>query len=197
MTVELRDNEVLTPPCRLVFPCLVEPRPRTKDPKDANDLWYGAGLLVPPEADLRGFANAIKAAMKQEWGDRTVKLRGRGLPIHEASEYAYDGFEEGWKFIRSYSRFKPGLTDQKLAKVVDPQKFYAGSWCNFLLSAQAWRHDVGGQGVSFYLQAIQFVSDDRRLDGRRNATEVFQPIAGAAEGFEDDGEDDVLNELFG
>lgn len=198
MVVELSDREVVTEPCRLAFPSLFEPKPRFKG---SDRETYQAVVLLPPEVDKKPFVNAIKAAMLDKWG-KLLQLRSDKNPLRECGEKStIDGYEEGWHYINTHSGYAPGLVDQKRQEVIDREKFYAGCWCRFHLTAYAWEHPTGGKGVSFSLNAVQFVKDDDRLDGRKKAADVFDAIEvedGDAELFADRSEDsDDVSAIFG
>lgn len=192
MSVELSDTEIVTPPLRLAFPALFEPKAVAKG-KDEKK--YQAVVLIPPDVDLKPFFDCVKAAMLDKWG-KLIKLPPRSNPIKDCDEKELDGYDEGWHYINTKSGYQPNVIDRKKQEVLDADRVYSGCWCRFHLSVYAWDHPVGGKGVSFSLNSVQLVKDDARLDGRKAATEVFDEIY-----VEDDGEGSVTtsdaDELFG
>lgn len=203
--VELKEHEIVTVPCRLAFPALFKPKPRMKGKADSRET-YQAVVLIPPDTDLKPFYRAMKAAMEDKWG-KVIQLNASKNPLRDASEKTeIDGYEEGWHYINTHSGFAPGLVDQRRQPIIDPEKLYAGCWCHFCLSAYAWEHPQGGRGVSFSLTAVQLVRDDDRLDGRKQAAQIFDAIemddedmGGDDEMFGGESEkksSDVLDELF-
>jgi hypothetical protein len=189
--VELSVTEIVTEPCRLSFPALFEPKPVSKS--KPNDLKYQAAILIPKSVSLKPFVDCVKAAMKEMWGEQ-VKLPARSNPIKSCDDKELSGYEDGWHYINAKSGYAPGVVDQRLQDIIDPDAIYPGCWCRFHLQAFAWDHPEGGRGVSFSLQSVQKVRDDDRLDGRVSASAVFDPVE-----IEDDAEPETeeLDDLFG
>lgn len=170
----LSPMDIITPPVRLSFPALFEPRPRAPG---SDRMTYQAVLLIPPEVDMRPFAEAIKAAMREKWGDKITSLPADKNPIKDCADKAETpGYEVGWHYINTHSGYKPQVVDRNRQEVISPDVIYPGCWCRFHLKAFAYDHKVGGKGVSFSLEAVQFVRDGDRLDGRRKASDIFDPI---------------------
>jgi len=172
MSIELPPTEIVTEPCRLSFPALFEPKPVMKG---SDDKKFMATLLLPPDVDLGPLFVCARAAMVDKFG-KVIKLPARANPIKECAEKDLAGYEDGWHYINAKSGYRPSVVDAKMQEVLDPDRVYAGCWCRFHLQAFAWDHPVGGKGVSFSLSAVQLVRDDERLDGRRQATDVFEPL---------------------
>lgn len=197
MPTELKATELVTVPCRLAFPALFEPKPVSKQKPD--ELKYQAVVLLPPETDLEPFYAAIKAAMVEKFG-KAIKLSPAKNPIRSCAEKDdLEGYEEGWHYINTKGGYKPTVVDQKLNKVIDAERVYPGVWACFHLNAYGWKHDTGGNGVSFSLEAVQIVKDDERFDSRREASELFEPIAGGDDGgsmFGDEEDDGDASALF-
>lgn len=174
--VELSDTEIVTEPCRLAFPALFKPKPTTKG---GTDLKYQAALLLPPDYDMTGLVECVKAAMVKKWG-KVIKLVGKNNPLRKCDDLDEDdhatGYDAGWRFINTKSGYQPSVLDQKKQEVLDEKKVYPGMWVRAHLSAFAWEHAQGGKGVSFSINAVQLVKDDTRLDGRKNAKDVFGEI---------------------
>lgn len=195
--VELREVEIVTEPFRLAFPALFEPKPVAQGEEKTS---YQATLLLPPDANLKPFLRCIAAAMRDEWGKVEKITAGRsGWSPHaqpiKPCDGRYAGFDEGWHFIRTSSQYQPSVVDQRKQEILDPNRIFAGCWCRFHLNTYAWKHPVGGKGVSFSLNAVQLVREDERLDGRKSAQAVFDEIE--VEGVEDLGVDtDELDELL-
>ena len=195
--VELSDVEIVTEPCRLAFPALFAPKPTMKG---GTDLKYQATLLLPPDYDMTGLVECVKAAMVKKFG-KVIKLVGKNNPLRKVDDLDEDsratGYEEGWRFINAKSGYQPSVLDQKKQEVLDEKKVYPGMWCRFHLSAFGWEHAQGGKGVSFSVNAVQLVRDDTRLDGRKSSKDVFGEIesddlgglAGAPEGGSEDTDD--------
>lgn len=162
-----------TPNCRVSFPSLFTPKPVAKG---KDDVAYQAVVLVPPDADMTPFRDAMITAMASKWG-KSIKLTPRNNPLKKGADVAWLGDEfDDWYVINVKNQYKPGVVDQQLTPITEESRIYSGCWMRFFLRAYGWQHPQGGQGVSFSLQAAQFVKDDQRLDGRKSATEVFDRI---------------------
>jgi hypothetical protein len=170
-----RPTDVITCDVRLAFPSLATRKPRARG---SEKLTFQATLLFPPAADLNPVKEAVKAAMMRKWG-KLVKLAPRNNPLKAAGDKDYAGFEPDWTYIATNSDRAPGLVNrrsQPLALDAIESTFYPGCWVRAFVNAFAWEHPTGGQGVSFGLMGLQFIRDDERFDGRRNASEVFVPL---------------------
>ena len=96
--MDLKDNEILTVPCRLAFASLFKATP--KHPTTPTEVRYQATVLIPKGSDMSPYANAIKAAMVEKFG-KPIKLEGRCMPLKESGGQTtqdgrpYVGFEKG------------------------------------------------------------------------------------------------------
>ena len=170
----LPPTELVTCPVRLHFPSLFTMRRVPGAQKDS----YQAVALIPPDADLTPFKNAIKAALADKFG-ANFKLPASKNPIHDASEKDYDGFVEGWHFINLNANYPPMVVDQKKQEILDSRKLigktadqqaaaiaeaesriFAGCWVRFHLNVYAWDHPTGGKGVSFGMKAVKLLRTD-------------------------------------
>lgn len=171
--VELKPTELVTMPARIAFPALFVPKPVAKGNEEKK---FQCAILLPPDADLRPFAECIRAAMLDAWG-KVIPLPGSKNPVRDCREKeSIDGYDEGWHYINVKSGYQPRVVDQNVQDVLDPDRVYPGCWCRFHLDAYAWDHPQGGKGVSFSLSAVQLVKDGDRLDGRRAPEHVFEAV---------------------
>lgn len=185
MSSEMSERELVTVPCRLAFPALFDPKPVSKQKPD--ELKYQAVLLLPPDTDLAPFYACVKAAMVEKFG-KVVKLSPAKNPIRSCEEKEdLEGYDEGWHYINTKGGYKPTVVDQALKAVDDPSRVYPGLWCKFHLVAYGWKHDTGGNGVSFSLEAVQMVKDDDRLDSRKSASDLFEPLVEVSDDDDDSG----------
>ena len=216
----MTDTQFTTAPCRLAFPQLFVPAPKHKSQPDK--LVYSATLLIPPSVSLDPFKKAIISAMNEDWG-APKKLFGRGNPLKSITELnaaraakdqkPWQGYENGWHCVRVSSQYRPEVVDQAVQSVFNPPpsangdelkrlvalaeaRVYAGSWCHFMVGTFCWT-DSGDHGVGFNVNAVQLVRDDTRLDGRKRATDVFQPIATGDKGPQDFDDVESADDIFG
>lgn len=174
MAIELGPSELITPVCRLSFPALFEPRAVAKDKPDEKK--YQATILIPAGESLKPFHKAMEHVMREKWG-KLFKLSARNNPIHDCAEKPeLDGYEAGWHFIGTSSKYQPQLLDRQKKEVLDPELFYPGCWVRLFCNAYAWDHPQGGKGISFGLNAVQWVEHGDRLDGRKDASEIFEAL---------------------
>lgn len=190
--MQLKPNEVLTVPCRLAFASLF--RATAVHPTTPDKLAYQATILIPAGTDLTPFKRAIVAAMEAEWG-KTIPLTGNGMPLKSNKGRAYAGFDDDGYHLKVKANFAPQVVDQsktpimsagplasadELARAIPAAeaRVYAGCWCHFYIATFAW-DNAAGKGVSFNLNAVQLVRDGDRLDGRKDADDIFGTIDGA------------------
>ena len=162
-------TEIITPECRLAFPVLFKPKPFAP----GDEPKFTAVLLLPPGTNLKPFEEAMKAASIKKFG-KALTFTGRGMPIKDAGEKSYAGFEKGWTAISVSNPRKPAVVDQKRVPVTDEDLAYPGMWVRAYLNAGCW--DNKGKGCTFYLNAVQLVRDDKRFDGRKDAEAVFEAL---------------------
>lgn len=174
---------VVTGRCRIAFPSLFEKTPRAKGMNDK--LAYQAVALIPPEHDLKPFQEAMKAAAMAKWGQVPSDLNRDKLALKPCSSKANKpaGYEDGWHFVNAASQYQPQVLDVDGSEIESIQagKIYGGCYCRFILTAYAW-DNIGGKGVSFSLDAVQFLEDGERIGGGRvDARDVFAPISTASQ----------------
>ena len=195
-----RPTAVLTPKARLSFPALLKPRSF-----EGSEAKYSAVLIFPVSADVTALRAAVEAAKAEKWGGKQVgTLR---LPFRKGEEKTVEmedgstGYAEGYGpstfFLSASSKTKPQLVDRANKLVSDAQAeemFYAGCYVRAYINA--FGYDTrGNKGISFGLNALQFVDHGEILGGRLAATSVFGALpdeGGAGEGGADD-----PNSLFG
>lgn len=171
-------RDVITLPVRLSFPSLFVARTVKGADGSESAPKFQATLLLPPDTDLKPYAEAIKAAMLKKWSQPIV-LPSKNNPLKLADEIeVYATQFKGWRVIRAHANenSKPQVIDQRMLPVTDPNRIYSGMWVRAYLNAYGWQHPMSGKGVSFGLNAIQVVRDDDRLDGRKAAQDVFTAL---------------------
>lgn len=196
----LKVTDVITVPARLSFPALFEMKATSKD-KDAKKAYY-CSLLLPPDTDLAPFRKAMAAAWIAKFG-KDLKPKADKNPLKDCATKGHlAGYTAGWHFITAKTQYQPVVVDQRRQPIIDQRVIYAGCWVRAHVNAFAYDHQVGGKGISFGLNAVQFVKDGERLDGRVNAEQIFDAIEIQDEGDVFDGAEtgskpDDAAELFG
>lgn len=198
MEPDLDPTENVTAPARLAFPALFEPKPVAKDKPD--ELKYQAAILFPPDYDMAPLVAAVEAAMIDKWG-KVIKLAHRNNPLKKCEDRGgtpVPGYEDGWWYLNAKSNYQPSVLNKNNQEILSGDVVYPGCWCNFHITAFAWSHPKGGDGVSFSLNAVRKYRDDDRLGGRRNAVEVFGAVEVEDLGNEESagGSDEGINDLL-
>lgn len=183
----------VTPVGRCSFPTLKEPKAfGDSEPK------YSVQILFDKKADLTVLKNAVKAAIESKWGSKPPKKLE--LPFKNGDDKEdLEGYA-GMVYINASSKFAPTLLDRNKQEVLDAADFYAGSFIRASVNVYAWDYinpktkTVLKSGVTFGLNAVQFVKDGEPFTKRRNAADDFD------NDLADDGSNDESNysddELF-
>jgi hypothetical protein len=181
--------KVMTPKFRVSFPNVFQP----KAIQEGQEPKYSISMLFDAEAqataDFKKMKQAAMKAKKQKWGDNPPKnLRN---PFREGSEKSqFEGYEDGVIFVSANSKQRPGLVDQKVNDIIDPQDFYAGCYARATLLAFAY-DTMGNKGVAFLLCNVQKVDDGEPISGKSRAQDDFDALASSDSDDEFDmGEDD-------
>jgi Protein of unknown function (DUF2815) len=177
-------RKVKTPPFRMSFPNILEPR----TDEDTGRKTYQLSMLFPPGTDLSPFKAAMKAAMEDKFGDDTKKWpKVKHTPAdvikdfgayNAASNKPLPGDWAGWTLIRANSaeKFQPGVVgptrgaDGKFPAVRDPREVYSGRWARASIDAY---HFAGkkNDGVTFGLKNVQLLKHDGHFAGAISAPE--------------------------
>lgn len=176
---------VITPIGTLYFPKLFQPGKPKTNPN--APLRYSLMLLFDQRAtqttayqDLR---RAIMEAINEKFGPAKgadpAFVRSLRLPLRNASEKTYGGFENGETFISPWSNgegqyvHQPDVMDLRGNKIVDASAVWAGQLAR--CSVRAFAYDSNGnRGVSLGLEHVQIVKADMpRLDGRQTGEQAF------------------------
>ena len=170
MADENKSNVVMTPPFRVAFAKCFTP---DKDGK------YKLVAIFPAGTDLTAMKALMKPAAEKKFGAAVPK--GLRNPFRDAAEREgdYEGFEAGMTFINLSSKFQPRIVDEKVQPIINQKDFYSGCWARATVNAFAYDTD-GNKGVSFGVNDIQKIRDDKPFAGRPEVKDVFKPVDGAA-----------------
>ncbi len=161
----------------LSFPALFEPR----SPAPGADPRFQINLLFDKEAqqseEYKALQNEIVKCAKEAFGD-DVDFGSIRLPLRNAGEKKYNGYDEGSTFIAPWSKSKPGLVDGRLQELYDPNDVWAGQKARATIKPFPY-NTSGNRGVSLALNNVQIVKKDMpRMDGRVAANEDFDLVGG-------------------
>ena len=163
----LDSGNILLCPTRGSFLNLFE---RSRPIPPATEGSYGGNLIFPTCADLSVLEKAVIEVLKEKCPDalssdpqRRVKVKS---PFKDQGEMLkYDGYVEGGKFISATSKKnRPVLVDARQQIVTDETLVYPGVWV--VCTVRPFWYDKGvNKGVSFGLQSVMLVADDKNLGG--------------------------------
>lgn len=188
-----------TPKARVSYPNLFKPTPnKLKN----NQLEYSVQALFENPLSAAEFAQLKECARNaciEKWGtDQTKWPKNAGgtplrLPFKTQDELIAKAKEKNQSFDHLkpgavYMHFKtsavdksgsprarPPVVDRARQPIEEPSKFYAGCWAKFNVTAVAYSNGAN-HGVSFYLNASQFVGDDKAFGNRPSVESAFEAI---------------------
>lgn len=190
----MSDNKtlVVTPKAILSYPHLDKPQAGKKSTDKAK---YSAALVFPEGSDLSALQAAVIAAAEEKFGTKGVEMLRTGAlrsPFRKDAEAK--GYKPGSVFINTRSERKPGLVYLHAgsekdangkplpARIPDDKvrdDLYPG--CFVRAQLRAFYYDSeGNKGISFALNNVQKLGDGERIDGRQDATDVFEADLSAA-----------------
>lgn len=185
-------NLLYTPQFRASYPHLLKPKLNTLSKKEE----YSVAALFPVGTDFSALKAAAQEAIIRKWGaDKSFWPQNLKLPFKEqGTRFLIDkatnrpvidangkpvlqpGYEAGGIFMDFKSTERPGVVNERVELVTDPNEIYAGCWCIAQVRVGAY-DNAGNRGVSFYLQNLQKVKDGEPLGTVKvKATDAFKPI---------------------
>lgn len=159
-----KGSNIITCLARMSFPNIISPRPSKKGDNDSAKK-YQLSLLIPPEFSIRLLEKDTQRAIEETWGEKPPKKLK--MPVLEAGDFEYEGYEPGWRLIRVSAKRRPQIfddVDKTNITEEDDQTIYPGRWC--VATVRAYTYDVdGNRGVSFGLGNVVLRDHDDRLGG--------------------------------
>lgn len=173
---------VVSMPCRVQWPHLVEPQQTKRDDGSLGEPEYNIALLIPAGADVSLLQAEGRRVGIAKFGETKAKAFSQenklGLRL-QASKAEFDGFAEEGFFMScstKFNNFGPYGVGGKGDKL-DPKEIYPGCWV--IAKLQAYPFDNKNKGVKFGLRGLQKIADDERLrEGNADSGDGFEPIAG-------------------
>lgn len=168
--------KVTTPVFRVSFPQMFEAKKINNDGKakyGLTMLFTLADVMKDPKeaAKWKAMKDVCVAAAEEKWP--------KGVPANMQSPFRrgeekeqYQGYGAGVVFISATTMTRPGLVDEKIAKIINPEDFYAGCYAIATVNPYAWNY-LGKNGVSFGLQNVMKVRDGEPFGGRTAAEADF------------------------
>jgi hypothetical protein len=173
-------SNIITPSFRVSYPNVFKPKRNELNGKDE----YSLVALFPKGADLSQLKAAAMAAIEKKWPNPATRPQNIRTPFRKHEDRIKDGklpagYEAGGIYINLKSSVKPGVVNQQVQDIIDPQDFYAGCYARAAVTAFAY-DQKGNRGVSFGLQNLQKVKDGDPLGSRTLATDDFAPLEAQA-----------------
>ena len=174
-----RIPKFITGACRLSYVHLFEPW--ALNPEDTPK--YSTVLLIPKSdtATLAKFEEARAAALEEgksrfgnSWGKKGVKYTLRDgdeeADLDQNPEYA------GHMYVSVSNSRKPGIVDRNVVPIMDSTEVYSGCYARVTLECFPYKHQQGGDGISFSLGNVQKLRDGERFDGSTSAEQDFDAL---------------------
>jgi len=145
---------------------------------------YGAALLVPKNNPAIAEILAAEVAERgAKWGANQPPTL-KPVPMYDGDtdpKYNTEVANHGHMILSCNSPDAVPVIGADGATHQDPAVLYAGSYANAFVDVYAYPKDGQGlsKGCAFGLTALQFAMDGERLDGRPDATTLFDAVAGA------------------
>jgi hypothetical protein len=183
-----KSGNLITPLAILSYPYFFKPQPPQNDGEKAK---YGCTLVFTPEAQKDPRYAALKAeaiaVARKKWGAEADDLIRAGKLKFPFLSDDSAGYPAGSTFIRPRSDGRPGVVGTeidpvtgKLAYIENEALIYAGVKGYASVSCYAYEKKMN-KGVTFGLGNFQKIADGERLDGRRAASEEFEPVEGTSD----------------
>lgn len=191
-------TDFVLPIARISYPTLFTPR-LPKDPKPGAEAMYSASFLfgdldelakvdakinvAQEKAYMDDLRRGVLALLQEKFGGADkVKalLQDNKLKTGFRRDIASSGLPEDVKeYIRTKSKYAPGVVDRyndpvtrKPKVITDPNYIYAGAYVRGKVRLYTFDQD-GNRGLGFGLTAVQFFANGPRIDGRKNAEDMF------------------------
>ena len=164
---------------RLSYVHLFEPWALNED----DDKKFSAVLLIPKsdKATLAKFEEAKNLALEEGksrfgtgWGKKGVKYTLRDgdqeADLDTNPEY------EGHMYVSVSNSRRPGVVDRNVQPILDSTEVYSGCYARVSLECFPYKHQQGGDGISFSLGNVQKLADGERFDGSTSAEQDFDAV---------------------
>lgn len=185
--------KMMTPPFRLSFPNLFEPK---LGPDGAGTPKYSIRMLFPKSATgkdaemLKAIRDQCAKAAVEFWDGKVPEDLKKPLKDGDKSDKES---ERGHWVMNARTTTKPGVVNARCIELTTKEEIerqlYAGCWARatVLVGANA---QYGSKYVHLILNNIQFLKDDEPFTGRQSASDEFQPVEYSPQGadFKDSGD---------
>jgi hypothetical protein len=151
------------------------PQDGGKPRHSATLLFDGSGTGSSAYQELR---TAIQEAAADKFGAAKAAdpqfMRSLRLPLRDASEKSYTGFDKGEIYIQPWSHARPGVVDIHNNEILAVEAdVWSGQLARMTVRPFAYENS-GNKGVALSLEHVQIIKKDMpRMDGRQAADKAF------------------------
>lgn len=141
---------------------------------------YSVSIIIDKK-DKKTIA-MIEAAIELAKKEGVVKLGGKvpanlKTPLRDGdTDRPDDPAYAGAMFVNANSTTKPGIVDENVQKIIDPDEFYSGCYGKASLNFYAY-NAKGNKGIACGLNNLQKLEDGERLSGGSSAEDDFGSAA--------------------
>jgi Protein of unknown function (DUF2815) len=192
---------VLTPEFRVSFPNVFEKRAAApgQEPKYSITMLFQVKTdpKAPKDAkivDLAPIMDIVRGAIVAKFGADKAKWPKLRLPFRKGEEKTYNGYNPGIIFCAATSKMKPGVVDQNVKDIIEPNEFYPGCYARAKIAAFVY-NTAGNQGVGLGLRNVQKIRDGEPLGGASSPQDDFDAIPMSGNGQEVVSATDLLEDI--
>lgn len=205
-TLDKDSCRMITPEFRVSYPHVF----KAHSPKEGDKPKFSVTMLFPKDSDLmgnyiasydedsgqpnlkpRGLKTLIKNAKIVEFGSLDDAPDDLESPVTDGDDPKHadkEGYAGHWVIKASTSEDqRPGVVDENGKPITgeDASKFYPGCWARAYIYAYVYfypnRQKPMKKGVSFILDHVQKLRDDKAFGGKKPVDQVFGPAPGRDE----------------
>lgn len=164
-------TKVITGKVRMSYANVFEPKSiNGSEPK------FSVSLIIPKEDKVT--IEKINKAIEQAKKEGISKLGGKipanlKTPLRDGDvDRPDDAAYANSYFINANSTIRPGIVDENLQPIINPQEFYSGCYGRASLVFFAYNAQ-GNKGIACGLQNLQKLEEGQPLGGRARAEDDF------------------------
>lgn len=173
-TITNKDLTVITPPFRVWFANLFEPKIFTDSQGNSSGKpKYSVGMIFPESTNIDNLKRAVNYAMVKKWPDKKIETLKANIyiPFKSGDTVEWDDIDNNSTLVVAKSTKIVKIKNEYREDIDNPDEIYSGCWMRAIITAFAY--DTLGKGVTFILKAVQKLKDDMRFDGSMSAEEGF------------------------
>lgn len=172
---------IVLPLVRLSYPALFKPTAMKNPDGTMGKAKFSATLLLNKKehaATITKLEKMIERAMLDKFGKK-VALKNVCLRDGNEKEEK-EGYGDEVMFLTAKSDTRPEVVDAAMVRINEEDgKIYGGCYVDASIEVFAYKHQLGGNGVSAQLRAVRFRKDGQSFGGGGpvNASDEFEPVS--------------------